>query len=556
MEGVAWLYVGSTGDWAKVFLSLEADARGAGHGTLSVFECDEEDKASIPLELELAQESEALASQGSSNEVDVGAVDMRLGQNKEDPPTNFGFSIVAGTGVDADVLCFCAATTRDLIKWRKALKRPDPPAAAEGEGEGENSGKDSGEVEGAAPEPSDEAKDADDAQPPAPAVAEAAPEPAAQAATPAPAPAPVPVPDPVPTPAQTAEEAEAKAEAEALDGDDAQPHDIQVHTEAEAGATSSSSPEATSSSTSSQSPAASSSSSPEAPISASADASPPVAPMAVVPDLSLSSAAVDLDKVVTVVVHYSNLEMHISFQNQRDLDHVTVLELKGSMCMKVNDDGDADQPLLLPSQLDLRLGDAVLREHWAGSVFGLRPGFHLHAAVRGENGENGGNGGNGENGEGKGAESASASASARVVLTATLRLGDKRVPVRLLEGEEPEDVAAALADKLGLTPEAAAQVSLQLHRELSASLTAGNASLRNRLGESRRQLRDHKAGRAAQMTPQSREYYEVMLETAARKLDTLEKEKQTLADQVFELRLLNAERLASDSGDPTRPSPY
>lgn len=229
----------------------------------------------------------------------------------------------------------------------------------------------------------------------------------------------------------------------------------------------------------------------------------------------------------TIVIHYGDTEVHISFRNQNDLNRVTVTELKGSMCMKLNAEPDAEY-FLRPSEVDLLLGNAVLREHWCGRDFGLRGGLHLQSKRR--TARPYGSLGGGIN-------------TVRVV--AQIRAGGREIPVQVRDGERVEDVAEALGKQLGLDEPRQMAFLMEIYRQRGDRFASENASLKNQVGELLHRTKSQRLGKASNPVSQgSQESYEALLDRAAERIQALEREKKQLADQVFQLRILNAERLS------------
>ncbi|GBG31407.1 Hypothetical Protein FCC1311_076312 [Hondaea fermentalgiana] len=534
MEAVAWHLAGDE-KWTSVYLVC-------GDGVLSAFE-EESGEPSIPLKL----------AGLSSNELELGGTgeegscaSASLGPNDSGAPTNFGFSVTKGDDVR---LRFCAATKQDLIKWRKSINAEAASANTE----------------------------------------ESAPAQASASETSAAAPAPAPLPMPAPAPSAESLQAEAggvdakpglhQSDDEADSHRSAQDEDSQG---IEGDRSEDDEKEEESENADEQRPSGKDLD-PFYNANAAGDktetkhgiedeairAAPGEVPMSEKgvqgsgerPQLEADDEGIDSrtnsvklakdDKgshsasippyvepvsigsqdpngIQTIVIHFEDTEVHISFRNQRDVDRVTVTELKGSLCMKLNAEPDCEQ-FLRPSELDLLLGAAVLREYWSGRDFGLRGGLHLDAKERSK--------------IGMGAVPGPMS-NARLV--AQLKIGARVVPVHLRDGEKPEDVAEGLAERLGLDASRQSSLLLEIYRQMSERVSSENASLRNQVGELLHRAKARRAGGlSGQVSQSSQESYEALLDRAAQRIEALEKDKKQLSDQVFELRLVNAERLAS-----------
>jgi hypothetical protein len=262
--------------------------------------------------------------------------------------------------------------------------------------------------------------------------------------------------------------------------------------------------------------------------------------------------------VVTVVL--DDLELDLSFRSASELSRVSMFDLKAALAVKLSglvEEGVAMRRLVRPEELEFRLGEAVLREYWTGRDIGLHDESVIVAGMRDP-----------------GAAGLTAAALAagelhpleqrRVLLSVNLNIGagdvgsagpagsagsagtaGTVVPVTLREGDSADVVAAEVVRKLGMDEEQAAlPVACELYKQLSLRLARENVTLRNQVAELRRQLA--LAARPAAAAPKSRETYEALLASAAAQLKAVEADKAKMADQVFELRLKNADRLARE----------
>jgi len=241
-----------------------------------------------------------------------------------------------------------------------------------------------------------------------------------------------------------------------------------------------------------------------------------------------SKESVDLSKTCEIVVTFGDLEMHMTFRNLNDLEQLSVLELKGSICMKANEDPDNEE-LIRPSEIEVLLGKCVLREHWRGSDFDLVDGIQLTARRRNRNQE--------------GLKEATDNVSTvPLKLSFVTQIKNQQFTVNLRDGEEPEDYVETLAERYSLSSENATALLMEIYKRLSKKFEMENDSLKTQVSEFKHRLKSTNV----EFGKQSREYYESMLDRAADKVKTVEITNKNLSEELFQLRLVNAERLASE----------